>query len=155
MMDTRNSRIGHAALAAVAAAVALAGCGGDSSGEKKASIDKQAARVTANKAANDAVNQVMSDLQTASLAGDGKRICREIFTPKLADSVTDSAASGSCAKEVKRKLFSPKTKMTVRTIDVPNAVNATATVNEANGNTSMVFLVKQSGRWRIRSVQPA
>jgi hypothetical protein len=38
---------------------------------------------------------------------------------------------------------------------VQNPANATATVKEANGNRSSVFLVKQSGRWRIRSVQPA
>ena len=32
---------------------------------------------------------------------------------------------------------------------------ATATVEEANGNVSNVFLVKQDGRWRIRGVTPA
>ena len=136
------------------AAAALAGCGGDSGTEKKV------ADATANKAANDAavdaaVKQVMADLQTASVAGDGKRICTQIFTPKLADSVTESAKSGSCAKEVKKKLFSRKAKITVQNVDVPNSANATATVKEANGNISNIFLVKQSGRWRIRSVQPA
>ena len=45
--------------------------------------------------------------------------------------------------------------MVTGNVDVPNAANATATIKEANGNTSTVFLVKQSGRWRIRSVQPA
>jgi hypothetical protein len=103
----------------------------------------------------DAVEQVMSDLQTASREGDGERICNQIFTPKLSDSITRSSASGSCATEVKSKLFSPETKIEVQNIDVPDDVNATATVKEANGNTSNVFLVKQSGRWRIRSVTPA
>ena len=103
----------------------------------------------------DAVEQVMSDLQSASRDGDGQRICNEIFTPKLADSVTRSSATGSCASEVKAKLFSPDAQIEVQSIDVQNASNATATVEEANGNVSNVFLVKQDGRWRIRSVTPA
>jgi hypothetical protein len=137
-------------LAAVAVvAAALAGCGGSSS-------DKKPAGDTSTKADNEtAVKQVLSDLQTASRAGDGNRICTQIFTPKLANSVTKAAKSGSCAKEVKKKLFSPKAQITVENVDVPNPANATATIKEANGNTSNVFLVKQSGRWRIRSVQAA
>jgi hypothetical protein len=103
----------------------------------------------------DAVEQVMTDLETASREGDGERICNQIFTPKLSDSVTESAASGSCATEVKDKLFSPETEIEVQNIEVPDEANATATVEEANGNTSTVFLVKQSGRWRIRGVTPA
>ena len=103
----------------------------------------------------DAVEQVMTDLETASREGDGERICNQIFTPKLSNSVTKSSASGSCASEVKDKLFSPETQIEVENIDVPDEANATATVKEANGNTSTVFLVKQSGRWRIRSVTPA
>jgi hypothetical protein len=146
MANTREVLSGLAAVAVLTAA-ALAGCGNASSGDKKATDDK----ATDDKA----VRQVMSDLQTASRAGDGKRICNQIFTPKLADSVTTEAKSGSCAKEVKKKLFSPNAQITVQNIDVPDPANATATIKEANGNTSTVFLVKQSGRWRIRSVQPA
>src|SRR5215212_9146035 len=124
-----------------AAAAAFAGCGGSSgdnasSGETPKSVDSAQ------------VKQVMVDLQTAAQEGDGNRICTQIFTPKLADSVTKSAKSGSCAKEVKQKLFSRKAQITVQNVDVPNPANATATIKEANGNTSTVFLVKQSGRWR-------
>jgi hypothetical protein len=103
----------------------------------------------------DAVDQVMSDLQTASQQGDGGRICDEIFTPKLAALVSRSAKSGKCASEVKAKLFSPRAKIDVQQIDLPDDSNATATVKEANGNVSKIFLVKQSGHWRIRSVTPA
>jgi hypothetical protein len=103
----------------------------------------------------EAVRQVMTDLQTAAREGDGERICNQIFTPKLSDSVTRSSPSGSCATEVEAKLFAPSTKIEVENIDVPDESNATVTVKEANGNTSNVFLVKQSGRWRIRSVTPA
>jgi hypothetical protein len=103
----------------------------------------------------DAVDQVLSDLQAASQEGDGTRICDEIFTPKLAALVSRSAKSGKCATEVKAKLFSPKAEIDVENIDVPDGSNATATVKEANGNVSKVFLVKQGGEWRIRSVTPA
>ena len=131
--------------------VALAGCG---SGSKDTSGDQKTD--AANKATdNTAVKQVMTDLQSASRAGDGKRICTQIFTPKLANSVTTSAKSGSCAREVRKNLFSRNAQIAVQNIDLPNAVNATAVIKEANGSTSTVFLVKQSGRWRIRSVAPA
>ena len=103
----------------------------------------------------DAVRQVLTDLQTASREGDGERICNQIFTPKLSNSVTRSSASGSCATEVKSKLFSPQTQIEVETVAVTDESNATVIVKEANGNTSTVFLVKQSGLWRIRSVTPA
>ena len=134
------------AAATATLALLLGGCGGDAPGV--AGVNKAALEQTA-------VRQVLMDLQAASRAGDGRRICNEIFTPKLADSVTTSAASGSCAKEVKHKLFSSKTAIAVQNIDVSDSANATATVKEASGNTSTVFLVKQSGRWRIRSVTPA
>jgi hypothetical protein len=149
MRNTRSSLAGLTAAVVLTATAAFAGCGGSSSGDRPSGD-------TSSKSENStAVKQVMADLQTASRAGDGKRICTQIFTPKLADSVTSSAASGSCSKEVKQKLFSAKAEIAVQNVDVPNAANATATIKEANGNTSTVFLVKQSGRWRIRSVQPA
>jgi hypothetical protein len=129
---------------AVGLAALFAGCGGSDA--------KQQDTTAADKAA---VTEVLGQLQQASVAGDGKRICTQIFTPKLADSVTKSAKSGSCAKEVKAKLFSPKTRLTVQNVVVSDAANATATIKEANDNTSTVFFVRQSGRWRIRSVQPA
>ena len=104
---------------------------------------------------SDAVNQVLTDLQSASRDGDGSRICDEIFTPKLAASVSRNAKSGNCAKEVKAKLFSPDAEIDVEKIDLPDESSATATVKEANGNVSKVFLVKQDGQWRIRGVTPA
>jgi hypothetical protein len=150
MRDTTKCTSGLLALAAMTALAALAGCGGSSSGEPKSSGEASSKSVD-----DTAVKQVMSDLQAASRAGDGRRICTQIFTPKLANSVTQSAHSGSCAREVKKKLFSPRTQIAVQNVDVPNTANATATIKEANGNMSTVFLVKQSGRWRIRSVQAA
>jgi hypothetical protein len=102
-----------------------------------------------------AVRQVLTDLETASREGDGERICNQIFTPKLATLVTSSSTSGSCATEVKSKLFAPDAQIEVQSVNVTDESNATAIVKEANGNTSTVFLVRQSGVWRIRSVTPA
>lgn len=128
-------------------AAVLAGCGGS---DEKSSTTSDAAA-----AQESSIRNVLDQLQQASVAGEGTRICNEIFTPKLADSVTKSAKSGSCAKEVKRNLFSPSTRLTVQDVNLTDAANATATVKEANGNVSTVYLVRQSGRWRIRAVQPA
>jgi hypothetical protein len=102
-----------------------------------------------------AVEQVMSDLESASRDGDAARICEEIFTPKLAASISRSSNGGSCAAEVEAQLFSPDAEITVESIEVSDGANATATVTEANGNVSRVFLVKQGGEWRIRSVTAA
>jgi hypothetical protein len=102
-----------------------------------------------------AVRQVLTDLETASREGDGERICNQIFTPKLANLVTSSSTSGSCATEVKSKLFAPDAQIEIQSVNVTDESNATAIVKEANGNTSTVFLVRQSGVWRIRSVTPA
>lgn len=132
----------RAAAAALIASAALSGCGSSAASDQKASDET-------------AVKQVLANLQEASRTGDGTRICTQIFTPKLANSVTKSSKSGSCATEVKSKLFSPSEKLNVEDVSVPDPANATATVKEGNGNRSTVFLVKQSGRWRIRSVQPA
>lgn len=141
MAFLRLSGMRFPASLAVLAVMAVAGCGGDDS-DSGASDSK-------------AVATVMSSLNSASRAGDGSRICTELFTPKLANSVSTSSTSGDCATEVKSKLFSPDAKISVESIDVPDESNATATVKEANGNTSRVYLVKQGGEWRIRSVVPA
>ena len=126
--------------------LALAGCG-DSK--------KTTTTSTAKAADESSIRSVLRQLQQASRAGHGTEICTDIFTPKLADSVTKSAKSGSCAKEVKKNLFSPTTRLTVQDVNVADAGNATAIVTEANGNRSTIFFARQSGRWRIRSVQPA
>jgi hypothetical protein len=132
------------ALLATSAALAGGGCGGsDDEGTTQRSADETSVR------------KVLSDLQAAAVAGDGKRICTQIFTPKLARSVATSAKSGSCPDEVRRNLFSPTTKLAVQSVTMADHANATALVKEASSKTSTVFLVRQSGRWRIRSVQAA
>jgi hypothetical protein len=133
------------ALAALACVALLGGCGGGDDKEKP----------PPGGAERKAVTRVLAELQAASRAGDGKRICNSIFTVKLANSITRSARSGSCAREVRNNLFSPRTRISVDRVTVTDPADATAVVTEQNGNTSKVFLVKQAGQWRIRGVQPA
>jgi hypothetical protein len=140
-LPARGSLLAWLALAAGLAA----GCGGGSD-------DDSADRPAGEEAS---VRRVLSDLQAAAVAGDGKRICTQIFTLKLALSVAASSKSGSCAEEVRRNLFSPTTRLTVQRVTVADDANATAIVREASRTTSTVFLIRQSGRWRIRSVQAA
>jgi hypothetical protein len=137
------------ARAAVVAGLAAAagGCGGGGDDDAKPSPTPERERA--------AVVRVLADLQAASRAGDGKRICNGIFTVGLANSITRSSKSGSCAKEVRRNLFSPQTRFTVKRVEVTDAAAATAIVTEQNGNTSKVFLIRQAGQWRIRGVRPA
>ena len=71
----------------VAVVLAAVGCGGSDETSDK-----------------DAVADVMASLDQASRDGDGARICSELFTPKLANSVKSSAESNDCATEVKAKL---------------------------------------------------
>jgi hypothetical protein len=132
------------ALLALFGALAVGGCGGSDDH----AADQRAGDETS-------VRKALSDLQAASVAGDGDRICTAIFTPKLAQSVKTSSKSGSCAEEVRRNLFSPTTKLTVQSVSVADESNASAKVKEASGETSTVYFVRQSGRWRIRSVQAA
>jgi hypothetical protein len=132
------------ALVAASAVLALGGCGGSA----QDTTDRRTADETS-------VRKLLSDLQAAAIAGDGTRICTRIFTPKLARSVATSAKSGSCPDEVRRNLFSPTTKLAVQSVTMADHANATALVKEASSKTSTVFLVRQSGRWRIRSVQAA
>jgi len=140
------TRAGAGPLVALACvAVLLGGCGGGDNTEKPPVGDAE----------RKAVTRVLADLQAASRAGDGKRICNSIFTVKLANSITRSARSGSCAREVRNNLFSPRTRIAVDRVTVTDPADATAVVTEQNGNTSKVFLVKQAGQWRIRGVQPA
>jgi len=119
---------------------ALSGCGG-SSGQ---SAQEEAA-----------VRAVMADLQSSARRGDSGHICNKIFTPKLADSVAHASKTGSCAKEVKKKLFIPRETVTVKSVEVTDPASAKAVIDEQTGRSSNVFLVKQSGKWRVRGIRPA
>jgi hypothetical protein len=131
-------------LAAFAAVIAITGCGGSAAESGEADVAEE-----------NAVRFVLADLQAASRDGDGDRICNEIFTPALADSVTSASHTGSCAKEVEEELFTPQARIVVQDVEIDTPTEATATVTEQNGNTSEISLIEQSGEWRVDGVKPA
>jgi hypothetical protein len=131
-------------LATLAAVVFIVGCGGSGPEGTEPDVTQE-----------NAVRFLLADLQAASRDGDGDRICNEIFTPALADSVTSASKTGSCAREVEQELFTPQTRIVVQDVEIESPTEATATVTEQNGNTSEVSLVEQSGEWRVNGVEPA
>ena len=131
-------------LTPLVAAITMVGCGDDVVDSGPTPTDEE-----------NAVRFVLADLQAASRDGDGERICNEIFTPTLADSVTAASKTGSCAKEVEQELFTPQARIVVEDVEITAPGEAIATVTEQNGNTSEVSLLEQGGEWRVNGVQPA
>jgi hypothetical protein len=124
-MPGRRTRL---AVVAAAIASALAGCGGSADQPR--------------------------EVQTSALAtADGRRICKEIFTPALARSVAN-AAGRSCEKEVRQRLFSPDAEFAVSSDIRISGGRGSATIREQNGNLSQLVLLQDGGRWRIARVQP-
>src|SRR4051794_36723008 len=134
------------ALALMALASAIAGCGGSERAPRPVS--------TATPAANSAQRQILATvdaLQAASHKGDGKSICDQLFTAGLVRSI-EKASKRSCAREVRRNLFSPREQISVSR-DIRVAANrASAVIREQNGNASTLFFVKQGTSWRISRV---
>ena len=136
-------------LAVLAAAAALAGCGGSSSERQPPSSDKASQPVTRDERG---ILGTVDALQSASRKGDGRGICRDLFTAQLVESIRTSAKR-SCASEVRQRLFTPNAAIAVdRAIKVTGG-HGTAVVREQNGNVSALSLVRQSGgQWRIDRV---
>jgi hypothetical protein len=129
------------ALAAVA--TALASCGG-SDGPKPApgvSDDQRA------------ILSTVDSLQTASRQGDAARICNELFTPSLAQSIR-RASRHSCQAEVRDTLTSPDAQLSVSRKIAVKGDRASAVVREQNGNASTVAFAKADDRWRIERITP-
>ncbi len=122
----------------------MGGCGGsDDADEGPAVPDEQRA-----------ILRTIDDLQAASRQGNAHRICAEIFTKTLANSIRD-VAKRSCEAEVRATFVSPDARLSVgRKIEVKGA-RARATVREQDGNTSTLFLRKQGARWKIERIKPA
>jgi hypothetical protein len=134
-------RSGTLGLSAVAAAVVLAGCGGSSVGPNAKKFSGEQRKVA----------QVIDDLSSASRAGDANRICDEIFTPRFAGAVAKRNKT-TCRTRVQRVLVSKQERITITQLIVQTP-NATAQVQEQNGNVSRITLRKQNGGWRVDGIQ--
>jgi hypothetical protein len=135
----------------VAAVAALAGCGG--SAKDSPSVQKSPQAVSAVSGSERGILATVDALQTASRKGDGRMICGDLFTPQLVKSV-ETAAKRTCAKEVRKRLFTPDAEISVGRDITVNGDRGTAVVREQNGNVSTLSLLKQSSQWRIDRVAP-
>jgi hypothetical protein len=147
-MQVSGGRLGKSAFAALAAGIALVGCGG--SDVRPPANTKAPATVAGDERG---IIGTVEALQAASREGDSQSICAEIFTVQLVHSI-ETAAKRTCVKEIKHTLVSPDAEISVsRDIQV-SGIRATATIRERNGTLSKLFLLKQGGHWRIDRVVP-
>ena len=119
--------------------VPLAACGGSGGGTSVSD--------------NIGVRRTIGTLTDAARAGDGKKICNQIFTPLLKKSVT-TAAKRPCAVEVKQKLFAKNAQFNVADVAVQGN-QATVRVTDQFHKTSIISLVRANGAWRISGVTAA
>jgi hypothetical protein len=131
-------RLTTTATLGIAAVAVIGGCGvGNGQGDEK-----------------DAVRGSLSDLQELSRAGDAQTICRESFAPQLTRTIVAKSKSHSCVTVVRRELATPNETINVKGVQITGATNAMATVTEQTGKSSTLSLVKQGGKWRVRSITP-
>jgi hypothetical protein len=140
-------RRGRLGLGLILACAVLPGCGGSDGGGPKRQ------QTTAVQAPQRAILTTIDSLQTATRAGDGRRICRDLFTQKLARSIEKSSKS-SCATRVLRTLFKRGESISVQREIRVEGETASATIRDQNANVSTMQFVEQGGRWRIDRVTP-
>lgn len=133
-------------VAALALAASL-GCGSEDDQEGPAEQDAPAVSGEQR-----AILSTIDGLQTASRRGDARKICNEIFTERLAESIPDPS-SRSCEKEVRATFASPDVQLSIgRQMQIRGA-RATVTVLDEDGRTSRLVLVKRGERWQIDRIK--
>jgi D-alanyl-D-alanine carboxypeptidase len=128
---------------AIAAAIALGGCGGSDDTQPASSVSDDQRAILAT----------VDALQTASRRDDAAKICNELFTRALTRSIRD-ASKHRCEVEVRHTLTSPDARLSVQRKIESHGSRAMATVKEADGKASTVSFVKEAGRWRIDRITP-
>lgn len=133
----------RAAAPLVALSLLLGACGGSEEGANAKRYSGESKRVAA----------VVDDLQGASRSGDAKHICDDIFTDKLAGTISVRAGS-TCETRVKKQQVNKSAKLTVLSLSLARGTTAQVLVREQNGHRTRLTLVKQDGDWRIDSIFP-
>jgi hypothetical protein len=128
---------------AVALALCLSACGGS---DGSSDAGKNAKKYEGTKKD---VAQVVDDLESAAHAGDGKKICNEIFDPVLQKSV--NKASGDCESAVVKPL--KNTTFTVDSVKVTGG-NAQAQVSQSTGGQATFYLRNTGDTWRMTGATP-
>jgi hypothetical protein len=131
-------------LTALAAALALAGCGAaqSSSAEDFQGQEK-------------AVADVIEELQSAGSTGDEAKVCDELISPELAKRF--AAGDSDCHEEVSKAL-SDADDQELRVTDVSiSGDTATAQVRAGDDSktTATFELQRRRGRWFISSIAPS
>ena len=113
----------------------VAGCGGD---DDEGSDDQVA------------VAAVVEELEATSKAGDGQKICDELFTENLAISV-QRASGRSCGEEVAANVAADDASFRIENLAV-DGDNATAQLIDQTDQRSDVVFQRQDGGWRIARI---
>jgi len=144
---------GKQGLAVLLAAAALTGCGGSMEGTNTRSEDTNTRPKSTVGGDQRQILETIGALQSASRRGDGRKICKEVFTPQLARSIK-KASGRRCPAEVRKRLFSRNESISVERVIEVDGSTATAVIREQNGNVSTLHMLKRAGRWRIDRVKP-
>ena len=132
-----SGRLAHAT-GAIAAAVALAGCGDDGPNAKKFDGDSKD------------VAKVVDDLMEAARSGDAQTICGEILSTELSQRL--ARESGSCPARVESDLVSDDAEFLAEQIDVNGDV-AAAQVAQQDGSQFLLRFEREGGDWRIARIR--
>ena len=135
-----------AALLSAALAFALAGCAGGGNRDTDSAADFTGEQK--------AVATTVEDLQKAAKERDGRKICSDLITAKLRDSISGENC-GEAVDDAIRETDEVDLEVTRVTI---SGTAATALVDEETGEdesrTRTLKLEKAAGRWRIAELPP-
>jgi hypothetical protein len=96
------------------------------------------------------IRQVIEELGAAARAGNGARVCDELFTENLRISIT-RASQRSCAQEVQRNIAGPNTRYRLEDLNVKGD-QATGLTIDQQGRRSALLMQLEGGRWRIARI---
>ena len=134
-------RILRGAVAVLACAGVLAGCGGgDDDGKNDDRFEGEAADIA----------RVVDELGQAARDKDAKKICEDLMTINLQVSIR-RAAGTSCGAEVTENLFVEDASFRAEKIDV-DGDNATAEVVDQDDRRSSLLFQKGDDGWRIARI---
>jgi hypothetical protein len=127
---------------AIAAAVAVAGCGGDDSSSAPAPPQGTVSKI----------GSVIDSFQAAAAGHDGAGMC-DVLTASLKQRVEDQGG-GQCASVMAARLADPYSSLTVRQVTIqPSTSRAGAQVTEKGGAAATMFFVAQGDRWLVDAIR--
>jgi hypothetical protein len=144
MRVLRRKRI--ASLAALCAAVLVVGCGGDDGDGGSNNADDYSGTEAD-------VASVVDDLANAGRDGDGAKICEEILTTELVETV-EQESDQSCASEFASELEEGEYELEIDSLEV-DGDTATVGVTDQKDRRSVLHIERVDDDWRIASVPPA